>query len=68
MELILIIYIVKFNYIYLDNKMIKIFVDTHACAGHYVPQLAKQIQDYNKKASNPIINLKGYIVSSISNI
>lgn len=32
-------------------------------AGHYVPQLAKRIHNYNKAYSRPIINLKGFIVS-----
>ncbi|KAJ4709578.1 Carboxypeptidase [Melia azedarach] len=33
-------------------------------AGHYVPQLAKKIHDYNKAYSRPIINLKGFIVGN----
>lgn len=33
--------------------------------GHYVPQLAKKIIDYNSAYSRPIINLKGFIVSKI---
>ncbi|KAK6151567.1 hypothetical protein DH2020_014202 [Rehmannia glutinosa] len=32
--------------------------------GHYVPQLAQKIYDYNKKSSHPIINLKGFIVGN----
>ncbi|XP_012839873.1 PREDICTED: serine carboxypeptidase 24-like [Erythranthe guttata] len=32
--------------------------------GHYVPQLAQQINDYNKKSSHPIINLKGFILGN----
>ncbi|KAL6012179.1 hypothetical protein ACLOJK_002657 [Asimina triloba] len=31
--------------------------------GHYVPQLAKKIQDFNKAHSKPFINLKGFLVS-----
>ncbi|PKI40699.1 hypothetical protein CRG98_038954 [Punica granatum] len=30
--------------------------------GHYVPQLAKRVYDYNKGQSCPILNLKGFIV------
>lgn len=30
--------------------------------GHYVPQLAKKIVDYNKANSHSFINLKGFIV------
>ncbi|XP_010265560.1 PREDICTED: serine carboxypeptidase 24-like isoform X2 [Nelumbo nucifera] len=32
--------------------------------GHYVPQLAKKIYDYNKNLSKPFINLKGFIVGN----
>ncbi|KAG8367617.1 hypothetical protein BUALT_Bualt16G0090900 [Buddleja alternifolia] len=32
--------------------------------GHYVPQLAQKIYDYNKKHSRTIINLKGFIVGN----
>lgn len=51
----------KFNVVLNDQN-----ISPHA--GHYVPQLAQQIQDYNKKSSNPIINLKGFIVSSLKYI
>ncbi|KAL1563524.1 Serine carboxypeptidase 24 [Salvia divinorum] len=33
-------------------------------AGHYVPQLANKIYDYNHQSSQPIINLKGFIVGN----
>ncbi|XP_047951379.1 serine carboxypeptidase 24-like [Salvia hispanica] len=33
-------------------------------AGHYVPQLANKIYDYNNHSSQPIINLKGFIVGN----
>lgn len=38
--------------------------------GHYVPQLAKKIHEYNKGCQKPIINLKGFMVklSSIYHI
>lgn len=39
----------------------------HQSLGHYVPQLAKRIQDYNNASSNPIINLKGFLVRIYSN-
>nr|XP_010942076.1 serine carboxypeptidase 24 isoform X2 [Elaeis guineensis] len=32
--------------------------------GHYVPQLAKKILDYNKASSEHFINLKGFIVGN----
>lgn len=41
-----------------------LYISGESYAGHYVPQLAQQIQDYNKKSSNPIINLKGFIVGN----
>ena len=30
--------------------------------GHYVPQLAKKILDYNRPLTKPFINLKGFLV------
>ncbi|KAB1225987.1 Serine carboxypeptidase 24 [Morella rubra] len=33
-------------------------------SGHYVPQLAKRINHYNKAHKNPAINLKGFIVGN----
>ncbi|XP_010429353.1 PREDICTED: serine carboxypeptidase-like 22 [Camelina sativa] len=33
-------------------------------AGHYVPQLAKKIQEYNNASKKPIINLKGFMVGN----
>ncbi|XP_002529402.2 serine carboxypeptidase 24 [Ricinus communis] len=40
------------------------FIAGESYAGHYVPQLAKKIHDYNKGHSHPIINLKGFIVGN----
>lgn len=40
------------------------YISGESYAGHYVPQLAKAIHDYNKRHSNPIINLKGFIVGN----
>jgi serine carboxypeptidase-like clade 2 len=31
--------------------------------GHYVPQLARKIVEYNKASLYPFINLKGILVS-----
>ncbi|KAG8372563.1 hypothetical protein BUALT_Bualt12G0079000 [Buddleja alternifolia] len=40
------------------------YISGESYAGHYVPQLAQLIYDYNKKSSHPIINLKGFIVGN----
>ncbi|PIN17653.1 Serine carboxypeptidases (lysosomal cathepsin A) [Handroanthus impetiginosus] len=40
------------------------YIAGESYAGHYVPQLAQQIHDYNKNSSHPIINLKGFIVGN----
>ncbi|KAA3458021.1 serine carboxypeptidase 24-like isoform X1 [Gossypium australe] len=40
------------------------YIAGESYAGHYVPQLAKKIHDYNKAHSNPIINLKGFMVGN----
>ncbi|KAM7252572.1 hypothetical protein ACFE04_000835 [Oxalis oulophora] len=40
------------------------YLSGESYAGHYIPQLAKRIHDYNKKHSNPIINFKGFIVGN----
>ncbi|XP_057767819.1 serine carboxypeptidase 24 isoform X2 [Salvia miltiorrhiza] len=40
------------------------YISGESYAGHYVPQLAEQIYDHNKKAPHPIINLKGFIVGN----
>ncbi|KAL7257552.1 hypothetical protein ACSBR1_003791 [Camellia fascicularis] len=40
------------------------YIAGESYAGHYVPQLAKKIHDYNKAYSHPIINLKGFIVGN----
>ncbi|KAI3790384.1 hypothetical protein L2E82_03380 [Cichorium intybus] len=40
------------------------YISGESYAGHYVPQLAKKIHNYNKKLPNPFINLKGFIVGN----
>ncbi|KAF5177800.1 Serine carboxypeptidase [Thalictrum thalictroides] len=40
------------------------YISGESYAGHYVPQLAKKIHDYNKAYSKPFINLKGFIVGN----
>ncbi|KAL0340267.1 UNVERIFIED_CONTAM: Serine carboxypeptidase 24 [Sesamum radiatum] len=40
------------------------YISGESYAGHYVPQLAQQIYDYNNNSSHPFINLKGFIVGN----
>ncbi|OVA16853.1 Peptidase S10 [Macleaya cordata] len=40
------------------------YISGESYAGHYVPQLAKKIHDYNKAHSKPFINLKGFLVGN----
>ncbi|XP_009631140.1 serine carboxypeptidase 24-like [Nicotiana tomentosiformis] len=40
------------------------YISGESYAGHYVPQLAHAIVNYNKKFPHPIINLKGIIVGN----
>ncbi|KAJ0030901.1 hypothetical protein Pint_14383 [Pistacia integerrima] len=45
-------------------KYREFYIAGESYAGHYVPQLAKKIIDYNKSYSRPIINFKGFIVGN----
>lgn len=45
-------------------KYREFYIAGESYAGHYVPQLAKKIHDYNKAYPHPIINLKGFIVGN----
>ncbi|GKU87217.1 hypothetical protein SLEP1_g1658 [Rubroshorea leprosula] len=40
------------------------YIAGESYGGHYVPQLAKKIHDYNRAFSRPFINLKGYLVGN----
>ncbi|XP_078443403.1 alpha/beta-Hydrolases superfamily protein [Wolffia australiana] len=40
------------------------YIAGESYAGHYVPQLAKKILDYNKPLAKPFINLKGFLVGN----
>lgn len=42
----------------------ELFLTGESYAGHYVPQLAKKIYEYNKGMSKPFINLKGFMVGN----
>lgn len=52
-----------FSWILSEN--LRSYISCWSYTGHYVPQLAKKIHDYNKAYSRPIINLKGFIVSEL---
>ncbi|KAI5665727.1 hypothetical protein M9H77_15580 [Catharanthus roseus] len=41
-----------------------VYLTGESYAGHYVPQLAKAIVDYNAKSKTHIINLKGFMVGN----
>ncbi|CAN8260697.1 unnamed protein product [Cochlearia groenlandica] len=41
----------------------EIYITGESYAGHYVPQLAREIMNYNKRSKNPI-NLKGIMVGN----
>ncbi|XP_057767208.1 serine carboxypeptidase 24-like [Salvia miltiorrhiza] len=45
-------------------KSREFYISGESYAGHYVPQLASKIVDYNNKSSHPFINLKGFIVGN----
>lgn len=40
------------------------YIAGESYAGHYVPQLARKIVEYNKGSPNPFINLKGILVGN----
>lgn len=39
----------------------EVYITGESYAGHYVPQLAREIVHYNAKSKNPI-NLRGFMV------
>ncbi|XP_076893008.1 serine carboxypeptidase 24-like isoform X2 [Bidens hawaiensis] len=45
-------------------KYREFYISGESYAGHYVPQLAEKIHNYNKNHHNPIINLKGFMVGN----
>ncbi|KAL2338529.1 hypothetical protein Fmac_012975 [Flemingia macrophylla] len=57
------IFLIRWMSRFPQYKYREFYLAGESYAGHYVPQLAKKIHDYNKK--NPqIINLKGFIVGN----
>ncbi|KAL8040855.1 hypothetical protein ABFX02_10G127300 [Erythranthe guttata] len=58
------VFLIKWLSRFPQYKYRDFYISGESYAGHYVPQLAQQIHDYNKKSSHPIINLKGFIVGN----
>jgi len=44
------------------TKTVNMYILTSTFTGHYVPQLAQKIHEYNNAYKNPVINLKGFMV------
>ncbi|XP_031481045.1 serine carboxypeptidase 24-like isoform X1 [Nymphaea colorata] len=40
------------------------YIAGESYAGHYIPQLAKKVHDYNKVTKSNLINLKGFLVGN----
>ncbi|CAN6915479.1 unnamed protein product [Brassica oleracea] len=58
------IFLIKWLSRFPQYKYRDFYIAGESYAGHYVPQLAKKIHDYNKAFSKPIINLKGFMVGN----
>ncbi|KAG0472035.1 hypothetical protein HPP92_016581 [Vanilla planifolia] len=58
------IFMVKWIERFPEYKHRRFYIAGESYAGHYVPQLAKKIYDYNKASSEPFINLKGFMVGN----
>ncbi|KAK7411564.1 hypothetical protein VNO78_02999 [Psophocarpus tetragonolobus] len=57
------IFLIRWMSRFPQYKYREFYIAGESYAGHYVPQLAKKVHDYNKK--NPhIINLKGFMVGN----
>ncbi|KAK6944345.1 Peptidase S10, serine carboxypeptidase [Dillenia turbinata] len=58
------IFMIRWMSIFPQYKYRDFYIAGESYAGHYVPQLAKKIHDYDKQSANPIINFKGFIVGN----
>ncbi|XP_010548637.1 PREDICTED: serine carboxypeptidase 24 [Tarenaya hassleriana] len=58
------IFLIKWMSRFPQYKYRDFYIAGESYAGHYVPQLAKKIHDYNKAFTKPIINLKGFMVGN----
>ncbi|KAK9275194.1 hypothetical protein L1049_022455 [Liquidambar formosana] len=59
-----IIFLIRWMSRFPQYKYREFYIAGESYAGHYVPQLAKKIHDYNKAFSRPIINLQGFMVGN----
>ncbi|XP_022932140.1 serine carboxypeptidase 24 [Cucurbita moschata] len=58
------IFLIRWMLRFPQYKYREFYISGESYAGHYVPQLAKRILDYNKANSNNFINLKGFLVGN----
>ncbi|KZV35532.1 Alpha/beta-Hydrolases superfamily protein [Dorcoceras hygrometricum] len=58
------VFLIKWMSRFPQYKHRDFYISGESYAGHYVPQLAQKIYDYNKNSSHPIINLKGFTVGN----
>ncbi|KAG2668200.1 hypothetical protein I3760_15G149100 [Carya illinoinensis] len=58
------VFVIRWMSRFPQYKYREFYIAGESYAGHYVPQLAKKIFDYNKANSHPIINLKGFMVGN----
>ncbi|KAK4754954.1 hypothetical protein SAY87_008711 [Trapa incisa] len=58
------IFLIRWMSRFPQYKHREFFIAGESYAGHYVPQLAKKVHDYNKGQPRPFINLKGFIVGN----
>ncbi|XP_017250276.1 serine carboxypeptidase 24 [Daucus carota subsp. sativus] len=58
------VFLIKWMSRFPQYKHREFYISGESYAGHYVPQLAEKIYDYNKATSQPAINLKGFIVGN----
>ncbi|KAL8037334.1 hypothetical protein ABFX02_11G032600 [Erythranthe guttata] len=58
------LFLIKWMSRFPQYKYRDFYISGESYAGHYIPQLAQKITDYNKKYSRPTINLKGFIVGN----
>ncbi|XP_030954890.1 serine carboxypeptidase 24-like isoform X1 [Quercus lobata] len=58
------VFLIKWMSRFPQYKHREFYIAGESYAGHYVPQLAEKIVEYNKALLQPILNLKGFIVGN----